>query len=101
VFTASSSQFAVFGLRPLAVSSLGSVRARGEAAKTLFFVAEKHYNYQNEDAEIIGFFSTEHKGVFTHHDSFLHMHLITKDESKMGHLDELKIGKMKLYLPKK
>jgi len=59
------------------------------------------YNIVNEDAEIIGFFSTEHKGVFTHHDSFLHMHLITKDESKMGHLDELEIGEMKLYLPKK
>lgn len=60
-----------------------------------------NYNIKNEYAEIIGFFSTEHKGVFTHHDSFLHMHLITKDESKMGHLDELEIGKMKLHLPKK
>lgn len=62
---------------------------------------QTNYNIQNEDAEIIGFFSTEHKGVFTHHDSFLHMHLITKDESKMGHLDKLEIRKMKLYLPKK
>jgi acetolactate decarboxylase len=60
-----------------------------------------NYNIGIEDAEIIGFFSTEHKGVFTHHDSFLHMHLITKDENKMGHLDELEIGEMKLYLPKK
>lgn len=62
---------------------------------------QTNYNIENEDAEIIGFFSTEHKGVFTHHDSFLHMHLMTKDESKMGHLDELEIGEMKLYLPKK
>lgn len=62
---------------------------------------QTNYNIKNEDAEIIGFFSTEHKGVFTHHDSFLHMHLITKDENKMGHLDELEIGEMKLYLPKK
>lgn len=62
---------------------------------------QTNYNIENEDAEIIGFFSTEHKGVFTHHDSFLHMHLITQDESKMGHLDKLEIGEMKLYLPKK
>ena len=62
---------------------------------------QTNYNITNEDAEIVGFFSTEHKGVLTHHDSFLHMHLITKDESKMGHLDELKVEKMKLYLPKK
>lgn len=60
---------------------------------------QTHYTLNNEDAEIIGFFSTEHKGVFTHHDTFLHMHLITADESKMGHLDELEIGKMTLYLP--
>lgn len=62
---------------------------------------QTNYNIVNEEAEIIGFFSSEHKGIFTHHDSFLHMHLITKDERKMGHLDELKIGEMKLYLPKK
>lgn len=62
---------------------------------------QTNYNIENEKAEIIGFFSTDHKGIFTHHDSFLHMHLITKDETKMGHLDELEIGEMKLYLPQK
>lgn len=62
---------------------------------------QTNYELTDEESEIIGFFSTEHKGVFTHHDSFLHMHLITEDESKMGHLDILKIGKMKLYLPNK
>jgi acetolactate decarboxylase len=62
---------------------------------------QTNYTLNNEDAEIIGFFSTEHKGVFTHHNTFLHMHLITADESKMGHLDELEVGKMTLYLPEK
>lgn len=60
---------------------------------------QTNYFIQDEDAEIIGFFSTQHKGIFTHHDSFLHMHLITKEENKMGHLDELQIGEMKLLLP--
>ena len=59
-----------------------------------------NYQLNDESVEIVGFFSTEHKGVFTHHDSFLHMHLITADESKMGHLDELAIENMTLYLPK-
>lgn len=62
---------------------------------------QTNYNLQNEDVVIVGFFSTAHQGIFTHHDSFLHMHLITKDESKMGHLDEIELGIMKLYLPKK
>jgi acetolactate decarboxylase len=62
---------------------------------------QMNYTITSDAVEIIGFFSTEHKGVFTHHDSFLHMHLITKDESKMGHLDQLLIDEMKLFLPKK
>jgi len=62
---------------------------------------QSNYNLEDEDVEIIGFFSTDHKGVFTHHDTFLNMHLITADEKKMGHLDNMKIGKMKLYLPRK
>ena len=55
----------------------------------------------NEQADIVGFFSTEHKAIFTHHDTFLHMHLMTTDKQKMGHLDDvmLKKGTMKLYLP--
>ena len=61
---------------------------------------QTNYELINEPSEIVGFFSTEHKGVFTHHDSFLHMHLITKDRSKMGHLDALAIGDMSLFLPK-
>jgi acetolactate decarboxylase len=62
---------------------------------------QTNYNLQNENVEIVGFFSTEHKGIFTHHDSYVHLHLITKDESKMGHLDNVQFGNMKLYLPKK
>lgn len=55
----------------------------------------------NEQAEIIGFFSTEHKTIFTHHNTYLHMHLITPDRKKMGHLDDmlLKKGTVTLYLP--
>ncbi len=62
---------------------------------------QTNYPLQNEKVNIVGFFSTEHKGIFTHHDSFMHLHLITEDESKMGHLDEVELGKMKLYLSAK
>ncbi len=58
-----------------------------------------NYTITNKEVTIIGFFSTTHQGIFTHHDSFVHMHLITKDENTMGHVDALEIGKMKLYLP--
>lgn len=59
-----------------------------------------NYIIKNEPSEVIGFFSTEHKAIFTHHDTFLHMHLITQDKSKMGHIDALTFKKnnMKLYI---
>lgn len=62
---------------------------------------QKNYELKNEQSDIIGFFSTEHKAIFTHHDTYLHMHLMTTNRQKMGHLDEvlLKKGTMKLYLP--
>lgn len=61
----------------------------------------KNYELTNEPSEIIGFFSTRHKAVFTHHDTFLHLHLISTDRQKMGHLDEVlfKKGTVRLYLP--
>ncbi len=62
---------------------------------------QKTFELKNEASDILGFFSTGHQAVFTHHDSFLHMHLITTDRRKMGHLDQalFKKGTMTLYLP--
>ena len=58
------------------------------------------YVLKNEEVDIVGFFSTEHKAVFTHHDSFMHLHLITRDRSKMGHLDAATFENITLYIPK-
>jgi acetolactate decarboxylase len=54
---------------------------------------------ENTQVEIIGFFSKNHQGIYTHHDSFIHMHLITTDRNLMGHLDEAVFLDMTLYLP--
>jgi acetolactate decarboxylase len=52
------------------------------------------------DATLVGFFSKSHQGVFTHHNSHIHVHLITQDRSTMGHLDSLTLSRaLKLYLP--
>lgn len=59
------------------------------------------YPLEREKVEIVGFFSTEHQGVFTHHDTYLHLHLMTQDELKMGHLDDVEFADMRLFLPLK
>lgn len=59
------------------------------------------YTLKDIEADIVGFFSTSHQSVFTHHDTFMHLHLITSDRTMMGHLDSIsfKPGAVILYLP--
>ena len=60
---------------------------------------QKKYNLKDEQVEIVGFFSTGHQAILTHHDTFLHMHLITADKTKMGHLEEVLFNhNVRLYL---
>ncbi|KAA3623189.1 MAG: decarboxylase [Flavobacterium sp.] len=54
-----------------------------------------------ENVEIIGFYSKDHKGVYTHHNANWHMHFRAKDQNLAGHLDDLLLGEyMTLKLPK-
>ncbi|MEQ8905328.1 acetolactate decarboxylase [Ekhidna sp.] len=46
-------------------------------------------SFSNEPLTILGFYSKEAKGIYTHHDSNLHMHVINADETIMGHVDRL------------
>lgn len=50
---------------------------------------QMNFTLHNKQVKMVGFFSRNHQGIFTHHDSFLHIHLITADEKIMGHLDEV------------
>ena len=64
---------------------------------------QKDFTVTNASVELVGFFSRKHQGVFTHHDSFVHIHVITADKTMMGHLEEmlLRKGSGKLFVPSK
>lgn len=50
--------------------------------------------------EILGFYSTGHKGVFTQHSTNMHLHVKTVGADRMGHLDDIVLrGGARLYLP--
>jgi Alpha-acetolactate decarboxylase len=51
------------------------------------------------EGRILGFFSREHQGVFTHHDTWMHLHFFSRDQQHLGHLDAAQIGEARLYLP--
>ncbi len=52
----------------------------------------------NGDAQVLGFFSTRHHRVFTHHDSNIHTHALAVDGGFMGHVEELRFAADKVEL---
>ncbi|WP_421753266.1 acetolactate decarboxylase [Croceimicrobium sp.] len=58
-----------------------------------------NYSLENIEGDILGFYSQEHQGVFTHHDSHLHMHLLSKNQDWMGHLDSVNFNWINFYIP--
>jgi acetolactate decarboxylase len=52
------------------------------------------------EAILVGFHSTGHRGIFTPMDTPLHIHFLTADNSKSGHVQKLELGKdLLLNLP--
>lgn len=55
---------------------------------------------ENQSVEILGFYSSKHQGIFTHHATNTHSHLRTASGDFVGHLDDIVLGEnMTLFLP--
>lgn len=63
--------------------------------------AKVYFDLVEEEVVLLGFFSRHHQAVFTHHDSYMHIHVINAERTRMGHLDALTLqpGRLTLYLP--
>ena len=66
-------------------------------------VKSQKFLLENNNGELLGFYSEQHQGIFTGSNSFVHIHFLKDDQTIMGHLDEITTGNQsfKLYLPKK
>ena len=63
--------------------------------------AKVHFTITDRPIRLLGFYSEHHQGIFTHHSSFVHMHVITQDDKSAGHLEELQLEQgARLLLPK-
>lgn len=51
----------------------------------------KHYHAEGRSMDLIGFFSTKHKAIFTHHDTNIHVHAITAERDWMGHVEQMRL----------
>lgn len=61
----------------------------------------QYFKLQNQASEIVGFFSNKGSSIFAQGETHLHMHFLTDDKTKMGHVEEVsfKKGSAKLFLP--
>ena len=53
--------------------------------------------------DMLGFYSNSAHGIYTHHDTNIHVHLITEDKTMMGHCDAVNFNPkaMQLYIASK
>jgi acetolactate decarboxylase len=60
----------------------------------------KRYQAEGRTLDLVGFFSTQHKAVFTHHDANIHAHAITSERDWMGHVEGMRFepGRVKLEI---
>ncbi len=97
--------------RPCAFRLAGKVREAGihvvdlapgarVASPADAHAGNKSFDLKDAKVEMVGFFSTRHQGVFTHHDSYLHAHLLTADRKMMGHADRagFRGGEVELFV---
>lgn len=62
------------------------IKSREDAHKDL-----KHFYIDDSDVTLLGVYSTKHAGVFIHHNTHTHIHLMTKDKKMMGHLESIQL----------
>ena len=51
-----------------------------------------HFTAERAAAKLIGFYSDRHHGVFTHHGTNVHIHVITDDGKQSGHVETLRLS---------
>jgi len=57
-----------------------------------------HGRRKVKNAQIIGFYSPKHAGIYTHHSTRLHMHLLDTDQPLAAHIDALQGKKIILRI---
>jgi acetolactate decarboxylase len=60
-------------------------------------------SFTDQYIQMLGFYSQHHQTIFTHHDSFLHIHYRLRNKYQAGHLEELHLDPsypMRLLFPR-
>lgn len=58
----------------------------------------KYDTLTNEAVQLLGFYSTNAKGLYTHHTTNMHVHLVNESGAKSGHLEEVDFTNQSFHL---
>lgn len=62
--------------------------------------AKRYFSYNDISGKLVGFYSRQHEGVFTHRGEYIHVHFIDDGLEAMGHLDDVTFsGEVTVWLP--
>ena len=63
---------------------------------------QKNYDHSKESGELIGVYSKIGQRIYTHHDSFMHVHFLNTEKDFTGHLDKFQsnLDQLVIYFPK-
>lgn len=62
--------------------------------------AKRKFHLDNSRGELLGFYSTQHEGVFTHKGQYMHLHFISDRKDMLGHVDGVSLQQpFQLLLP--
>jgi len=57
---------------------------------------------KNSPSVLMGFYSKHHQSIYTHHTSFMHIHLLEEKTKTVGHLDDIQLNnRITIYFPEK
>lgn len=62
---------------------------------------QKNFDHSKESGQLIGVFSKEGRRIYTHHDSDIHVHFLSKNGDYTGHLDQFssQLSQAVIYFP--
>jgi acetolactate decarboxylase len=57
-----------------------------------------HFTEKSVSGTLLGFYSTQHEGVFTHKGQYIHVHFVNENKRATGHLDGIIVKKAVIQL---
>lgn len=93
---------AAFLIEGQAAEMTGHVITKESAGASHHHLAGFPVRLTNHRVDLLGFHSTQHRGVWTHGESSLHVHFFARDKNIVGHVDELSLtGPFRVMLPER